>query len=199
MKNINIELTDEQEYFLKKFAKNHFSGSDQNHCTYKPIHLVQTRRERVIDTDYDSADKVVYVNRDDYEEYYDSVEELVKGYYEYDKCPIEIVSFDEAYKQDEFIGTDGEEYVIAEDDDYLEAYGIDTDIYYKVNTEYHYETVAYFFSLDEAKRYIEYQGHNLDNPRTYTVGMGYSNRGEYEPFWDLLMSIGTKLNDDKSC
>jgi hypothetical protein len=196
MKSINIELTEQQEYFLKKFASNHYEGSKQNLCTYKPIHLVQTSRERVVNPDYDSPDKVVWISKDDYEEQYDSVEELVRGYYKYDKCPIEIISYEDAYNKDEFIGVYGDEFVISDEKDYLKAYDIDLDDYYKTHIEYYYETVAYFFSLDEAKRYIEYQSHNLNNPRTYTVSMGYANKGEYEPFWDLLMSIGVKLNSE---
>jgi len=47
--------------------------------------------------------------------------------------------------------------------------------------------------LVEAKRYMEYQKHNLTRPRTYTVSGGYSNNGEYEPFWNLLMAAGQKL------
>jgi hypothetical protein len=197
MKSINIELTENQEYFLKKFASNHYEGSKQNNYTYKPIHLVQTTRERVVDPDYDSVDNIVWTSKDDYEEHYDSIEELVKEYYRCDKCPIKIISYDEAYNQDEFIDIYDNECIISDEDDYLEAYGIDTDNYYKTNIEYYYDTVAYFFSLDEAKRYIEYQGHNLNNPRTYTVSMGYANHGDYEAFWDLLMSIGVKLNREE--
>lgn len=196
MKSINIELTDQQEYFLKKFASKHYEGSKQNLCTYKPIHLAQTSRERVVDPDYDTPDKVVWVSKDDHEEQYESVDELVKGYYKYDKCPIEIISYDEAYNQDEFVDIYDNECIISDENDYLEAYGIDIDDYYKTSIEYYYETVAYFFSLDEAKRYIEHQGHNLNHPRTYTVSMGYANKGEYEPFWDLLMGIGVKLNEE---
>jgi hypothetical protein len=59
-----------------------------------------------------------------------------------------------------------------------------------------YRNVAYFFILEEAKRYMQYQGHNLISPRTYTFSSGYDNRGEYEHFWDLLLAIGKMLNEN---
>ena len=52
-----------------------------------------------------------------------------------------------------------------------------------------YKTVAYFFSEEEAKRYCEYQAHNLTKPRTFAAGPGYSNKGDWEPFYDLLKVI----------
>lgn len=62
-----------------------------------------------------------------------------------------------------------------------------------------YRTKAYFFIKEEAQRYIRYQGHNLNKPRIFADYMGYSNNGEYEHFYDLLMSIGTRLNEDEKC
>ena len=190
--NINIELTKEQEKWLKLFAKNQKEGSKDNVGTVRPIHVVQTRREHVTEEGYE--DKIVFISKDDGHKSFDNVEDLVKSYYAYDECPIEIVSFEEAYNQDEFFGVYGDEYVIINENDYLEAYGIDADDYIKQAIIYEYEDVAYFFILENAKKYIEYQGHNLDHPRTYTKGGGYSNYGDYEPFWDLLMAMGEKLN-----
>ena len=57
-----------------------------------------------------------------------------------------------------------------------------------------YKNVAYFFTLKNAKEYIKYQGHNLYKPRTYSYSPGYDNRGEYDHFYDLLISIGRQLN-----
>ncbi|GAB6173303.1 MAG: hypothetical protein QMC95_06415 [Desulfitobacteriaceae bacterium] len=49
--------------------------------------------------------------------------------------------------------------------------------------------VAYFFSREEARRYIEYQRHNLRYPRIYAKSPGYSNDGDWEPFYQLLKRI----------
>jgi hypothetical protein len=118
MPEITISLTEEQEKFLKLFAQNHYPGAKDNVCTNNPLHLVQTREERVVDPDYDEPDKIKY------------------------------------------------------------------------------RTVAIFFILEEAKKYIKYQGHNLSNPRTYTVSAGYSNKGEYHHFWELLFDMGKRLNEE---
>lgn len=195
--NITVTLTDKQEHFLKMFAANQCPGSKDNVMTYKPIHVVQTRRERVAHPDYGDGDIVKYYLPDLTEDY-ESAEEMIRAYWDYygDECPIPIISFKEAYDAKEFIDVNGDEQVICDDEDYIEAYGIPEDKYQKADIEYYYEPVAYFFSLAEAKRYMEYQGHNLCHPRTYTYSPGYANHGDFEPFWDLLFSMGGKLNED---
>lgn len=169
MPRVTIDLTEQQEKYLKEFATKQYPGSKDNVCTNKPIHFVQTEHERAVDADFDSVDKIKYVIKDDCSLSFESVQELIENYYNErlsEECPIPIVTFDEAYASDEFIGFDGEEHVICEEEDYLQAYGIPDDYYYKVDIGIYYETVAVFFILDEAKRYIKYQGHNLTNPRT---------------------------------
>lgn len=197
MAQITIDLTERQERFLKEFAAKHYSGSHANVLTSKPIHFVQTRRERVVDPDYESPDKTSYVVPDWVEDY-DSPHELVEAYYSDDRddeCPIPIVSFDEAYEMAEFIGVDGEEHVILDKKDYFEAYGIPSNLYCEVAVAYYWDIVAVFFILDAAKEYMKYQSHNLTAPRTYTVGAGYANKGEYEDFWDLLFKMGCQLSE----
>lgn len=42
LKTITIELTEQQEHFLKMFAANHYPGADDNLATCKPIHRTYT-------------------------------------------------------------------------------------------------------------------------------------------------------------
>lgn len=191
---IEVELTEQQVKFLKEFAVKQAPGSDDNHCTSMPIHSVQTRRERVVDTDYDESDKTTWIVSGDCEQQYDTIKELVEAYYEDEDIEFEIIDYDDA-EHTEIIGADGEEHYVYDVDSYLEAYGLEDDYCYKAETKYYYEPVAFFFILDEAKRYMKYQGHNLNNPRTYTYGPGYSNCGDYEHFYSLLMKIGKQLNE----
>ena len=153
MAEITVKLTDKQEEFLKLFASKQFEGSRDNVGTNNPLHLVQTQDERVVDPDHEDPDKVSYRVLDSGADY-DSIEELIAGYWGNcsSVCPIEIVSFDEAYRADEFIDVNGEEQVIMDEDDYMEAYGITKDLYYKTNIVFDYRTVAVFFILDEAKK-----------------------------------------------
>jgi len=58
---------------------------------------------------------------------------------------------------------------------------------------YDYQTVAYFFTRCEAKRYIKDQGHNLHSPRVFTAFSGYSNNGDYPVFQKLLKRLGEHL------
>jgi len=198
MREVTISLTEEQEKYLKEFSLKQCEGSNDNVGTNQPLHFVQTQYERVVDSNYEDPDVVKYVMSDDDYVEYESSQKLIKGYWDNcsSECPIEIVSFEEAYKASRFTDVNGEEQVIIDEDDYLDAYGIEEKTYYKVNTCYEYKTVAEFFILDEAKKYIQYQGHNLSNPRTYTVGGGYANKGEYHHFWELLFKIGENLNQE---
>ena len=200
MSKITIDLTEQQERFLKEFATKQFPGSKDNLITANPIHLVQTRRERVIDEDYDNVDIIKYIVPDWEGEEFETQKELVEAYYKNKdkKCPIPIVSFDEAYAMVEFIDIEDEEQVIVNDEDYFTAYGISEEFYDRVCIEYYFETVAVFFIFDEAKKYMKYQGHNLCHPRTYTIGGGYANSGEYNHFWKLLFDIGKKLNKEEN-
>jgi hypothetical protein len=193
--DVTIKLTDQQVNFLKLFAKNHYPDAPDNLATHNPMHMVQTRRLRL--TTEDEAHKTIYRLKDVYGDYdeIESVEDLITAYWKDRECPIEIISYDDAYKLDEFFGVDDEEHVICDEETYLNAYGVSDDEYDVCHYEYYYEDVAFFFILEEAKKYIEYQGHNLTHPRTYTYGAGYANKGEYHHFWQLLYDLGQKLNE----
>lgn len=187
--NINIELTDEQVSYLKQFAANQYEGAEDNVCTPKPLHLVQTQIEEYIHDGGGNGEYDVYINTDDYSERFENERDLVLKYGKYDN-PDDVVDYETAYYEKDSIN----DRTIYDIDDYFKAYGIDSAIEC-CSVVRRYETVAYFFILENAKKYIKAQSHNLNNPRTFTVYRGYSNESEYEPFFDLLMSIGTKLNN----
>ena len=178
--SLTIQLTDEQERFLKQFAKNQNEGARDNVGTHKPIHLVQRKRERIIHDDGESGDEVYFCH--DSGEIYGDPTDLVRA--EAGSQFDEIASYDDA-EYEEINGICVYDYK-----DYFKAYGVNACICSRV---YEWQTVSYHFTLAEAKRYMEYQKHNLTDPRTYTVSGGYSNKGDYEPFWDLLMAMGTQL------
>ena len=198
---IDIELTGKKEHFLKLFAKNQYEGAKDNVCTNKPIHAVQTQRSICVDDDFD-YDEIVYVVSDwEYMEFKtDTLHELVKKYYEdnHDECNIEIITYYEAWNDEDFIDINGEYCPIGDEEDYLNAYGIPDELWDRRAVKYYHEDVAYFYTLQSAKEYMEYQSHNLTNPRTYTKSGGYSNFGEYEHFWDLLMALGVNLNESEA-
>lgn len=194
-KVIEIEITEAQEKFLKEFAEKQYIGAKDNLSTICPIHVVQDRRERVVNPDYDKVDRIIYhdseLNLD-----LNALEEIIEHYYEEEDINFSIIPYEEA-KDNKIKGSDGKEYYIYDEDDYLIAYGINHTNIEKIHVGYYYENVAYFFIRDEAKDYMRYQSHNLISPRIYTFGPGYSNCGDYVPFWNLLMSIGQKLNEVK--
>lgn len=56
-----------------------------------------------------------------------------------------------------------------------------------------YKDVAYFLTRAEAEKYVEYQKHNLYNPRIFTYNAGYSNNGDYVVLTKLLKRIGEQI------
>lgn len=183
---LEIEISEEQERFLRQFAEKQYEDARDNLGTRKPIHLVQSKR---LVYKYDgggNGDYDVYLCYPEYEnEIFPDERAVVLKYGDYDD-PDKVVDYDTAFAD----GIDGE--IISDENDYFRAYGVLEDII-KCSVDIEYDTVAYFFILENAREYIKYQGHNLTEPKTFTVSGGYSNKGEYESFYDLLMSIGTKL------
>ncbi len=59
------------------------------------------------------------------------------------------------------------------------------------------EPVAYFLTIAEAEKYMEYQKHNLQRTRILTRHMGYSNRGDLVEFSKMLLEIGEMLNKEE--
>lgn len=181
---LEIEINEKQERFLRQFAEKQHEGSEDNKGTCKPLHLVQTKVLKYKEDGGGNGDFDCFVNTDDYEMGGLPDERSVVleyGIYENEEDVISYEEYLETFSHYEN-GVTG----------YFEMYGIVADII-KCSVDIEYETRAYFFTLENAREYIKYQGHNLNEPRIYTVGFGYSNKGEYEPFYDLLMSIGTKL------
>lgn len=193
---LEIELTEKQEKFLKMFAEKHCNGAEDNRMTSDCLHVVEDKRERHIVyhedlVDYYSDLDLKFCNDEAHECWYDNEVELIEEYLLDNGCDeVEVVSYEEAYLNN-IIGLDGEEYGINSYNDYFKSYGIQ---YVAISwIDYEYIPVAYFFILDEAKRYLKYQAHNLRSPRVYTHSAGYSNCGDFIPFRDLLLEMGTGL------
>lgn len=189
---LNIKLTDEQEKLLRKFATDHYPNSEKNYATHHPLFVVETRKERIVNPDYDTVNSISFYVYD-WGEGFSSAEDLIETFWDYNdtECPIEIKPFNKVintYMND----CNGHITYIADENDYLNAYNfnLNYDIGYM---GHYYEPVAYFFVLEEAKRYMEYQSHNLTDPRVNCYGAGYANYGDYHHFYQLLMSIGTQL------
>lgn len=175
-KTLQIEVNKQQEIFLKEFAEKHFPGSDHNLATATPIHVVEV-------TDYIYVDEDIYLDEGELcfiynEEVYTKAYEVV--------CAANKIKEDELPVLDTYINYH----------DVFSKYNI-TDVEVRTRIKF-YRPVAFFFIRDEAKRYIKYQSHNLHKPRIYTYSPGYSNCGDFAPFWELLYSIGKQLNEESS-
>ncbi len=188
---IEIDITEEQEKYLKEFANKQYPGAKDNLCTAMPIHVVQTRDDVYFEPNSEYGENNIFIDEDGNE--YNTAEEVVRCYYEcYGEDPkIEIEGYEYGMTlKDE----QGKTCIIQSYEEYFEIYKMEwEDVQYLARVK-RYSDVAFFFILEEAKRYIKYQSHNLNNPRVYTYSGGYGNDGEYTHFFNLLMSIGKQLN-----
>jgi hypothetical protein len=199
LKEITVALTETQENFLKKFAEKQYEGAEDNLLTANALHVVENKRYFYIPYSSDLTGHfedlpLTFTYDQDYECWWDNETELIKDYYtdyKEEDCPIEIKPFSEV-SYSYFTTVDGEEDYIINWEEYFEAYGI--KIHAMAWKKHYWEKAAYFFIRDEAKKYIEYQKHNLTEPRIYTYSAGYANYGDFIPFRDLLMTMGKQLN-----
>jgi hypothetical protein len=179
---ITVDVSLEQAKFLQQFLENQHEGARDNLGTRKPIHLVQTMMEETVMDGGESGEKIFIV--DDYG--YPSYKSITDFVREHDANAL-------SYEDAKY--TEVNDTPIWDEKSYCEAYDLAWDGISIASKREVPETVAYFFTLTEAKRYMEYQKHNLRNPRTYTVGGGYGNNGDYEPFWDLLMAMAAATKE----
>lgn len=198
-KKITIEVTAEQERFLKTFAERQKMGSEDNLMTSYPIHLVEEKVYDFIpfhdDVQYEIMGDVVYRCRHLYKDnrYRGWHEKIIDCLHEYSsRYPEKIPETILPVKDIEF-------YSLAESptelriNKILAAYELDeNDIEIAIRT-YHWNLKNISFTLCEAKNFMRYQAHNLNEPRTYTISCSPNDQGDYKPFWDILMTMGTEL------
>jgi hypothetical protein len=202
MKSITIQITEQQEKFLKLFAEKQYPGSEDNRYTAYPLHIVENKRYKYIPYSNEIAEfmdegRLCFTTDDDYSIWFTDEVELVKDWYDGEECPVEVKPYAELEMTD-FTGVNGDEYWISDYNEYFKAYGI--EIRTIAWREEEYEPAAPFFILEEAKRYMHYQKHNLTEPRVYTYAAGYGSQGDYIHFWEFLMTSGKTLiaNEVKS-
>ncbi len=179
-KKIEIEITEEQEKYLKQYSQL-FDKEALEHGTRLPVIKVQTRYWQVSHDGYED-DYLYCFDEDEFK----TLEELKKYLLEYD--------YFEENEDKDFINS------------YLERIDEDTKLYGKFEDKelsieieflpikYYWRDRGYFLTIKEAKEYQQYQSHNLGISRIYTDYVGYSNYGDLPPLLNLLKEIGDKLN-----
>ncbi len=138
-----------------------------NRMTAKPIYLVQTRRERHINLDYDSCDvKRLYIRELAEDGFCPTIEDVKEGALRSTSLPCNaVMDIEEVNSLNEILKI-LDEYELNTDNDICIMY-----------LEYYWDTVAYFFSEEEAERYRVYQSHNLGVSRLFVDNVGYANGG----------------------
>lgn len=161
---MNIDLTKEQENFLKQYASL-YNEERKIDWTMTPIVVVENERFIVSNDEYIN-DKEVYIVDGDSESEYELDELIELGEY----TPEQI---EEAY--DAYYGET-----------------LDSGIT-KLSLARILEPVAYFLTRAEAEKYCQYQKHNLNNPRVFSRCVGYSNSGDLAELMLLLRDMGETL------
>ena len=173
-----MNLKEDEIQFLKEFAEKQKEGSVDNVGTRTPIHVV----ERADKTFVQCVDGEIWIDADNEYSEYGSLDDLISA----------------RKKNGELLPDFGEvnlewvnEVFVTNENEYIEAYNLNV---YRGRYVISHRPVAFFFILDEAKRYKDgYQKHNCGDCRIYTYGIGYSNNGDMPVFRELLMKMGTAL------
>lgn len=177
MKQINV--TDEQYEFLKFLTEQR--KTQNNRSTADPIWLAQTKRFRICDEDYAEPDCYQFYGDCDVLFYADDMNDFK-------------IKLKEWLDENEYEGYEPFDDIdfLFEAKDWIEEFR--TKHYNSwqmdlVPMEAYWETVAYFLTDVEAKAYIEYQSHNLCEPRTYVDYCGYANHGDLPKLMKLLLEL----------
>lgn len=190
--------TAEQEYYLRQFAALQFPGSPDNVETRAPYHMVQTRDDRLESISQSDAEDGTFgddvVLGDSCGNVFQRCVDYVSANYDNDGDEaLEIVDYPVQGGVIRILNNPDDAIYVADLDDYWDAYGIDANTISYYRREKDYRDVSIHFTLKEAKRYMQYQGHNLKQPRTYTYGPGYGDRGDWETLRTFLYEEGKKL------
>lgn len=193
MKTINVN--DEQYQVLKELS--YLMKTQDNRATSYPVFSVQTQRSRAAADDYENVDGYQLIwEGETATDVCDDIDKLKK---EIRKHFIErgdrvnwnddldcIYSFKEA---------DSIHY-LQEWLNELSKRKYNNTSMYIFSLVHYYEDVAFFLTDKDAKEYMEYQSHNLTNPRTYAHSCGYSNKGLLPKLMDMLIKIDFSEDTD---
>ena len=185
---MNICLSNDEKYFLQKFADEQHDGAKANVGTVTPIHLVMRKRKHFCESSYGDIFVILGIGGRAIEplsftEIEDGINRL-NNYMDLNLPKYEDVMY-------EVING----ITIRNEDDYFEAFNI---AFCKGEDFEYEEPVAFFLIRSEAERYMnDYQKHNCHDCFIYTYGLGYHNQGEMPVFRNLLMRIGKSLNNNQ--
>lgn len=160
------------EELCKKFT------NQDHHRTRDPIYLVQTRYHEYTDEDH-SPDGFWLINSQYGEaigtfEFKDKISEILNEINEY--MDIIMDDYSDVTNVSDLI-------------DRLDYYGHKFEIAY---FRYAYRTKFYTLFDEDAKAYMEYQGHNLDHPRIYVDTLGYGSDGFINELYILMEEVGNE-------
>jgi hypothetical protein len=168
-----LKFTEEELNYLKQFAKV-YEQERKEDATADPIVIVQDlHKESGTREDYD---KIIYYDEETGQEI-EKIDDFIENLREKHDLTKDYI-------------IDLKEYL--ENNNYFED--CEKDIFIRALFEKHtYKPVAYFFTKEEARKYMQYQSHNLVSPRIYTANAGYGNYGDYPILQNLLLKIGKEL------
>ena len=156
--------------------------------TRNPIYLVQRRKTRTVDPEYDTVEeKRLYIPEISVDGFYPTFEDVKDGILRETSLPCDFVMELEDCGSIEEMHSTFKSYFSEEDDYYYAEL---------LKIGYYWETVAYFLTLEDAKQYQHYQAHNLGVNRVYVNYAGYNNRGLFAQLLEVLDSEDLCIEDD---
>lgn len=156
--------------------------------TRNPIYLVQRRKTRTVDPEYDTVEeKRLYIPEISVEGFCPTFEDVKDGILRETPLPCDFVMELEDCGSIEEMRSTFKSYFSEEDDYYYAEL---------LKVGYYWETVAYFLTLEDARQYQHYQAHNLGVNRVYVDYAGYDNRGLFAQLLEVLDSEDLCIEDD---
>lgn len=156
--------------------------------TRNPIYLVQRRKTRTVDPEYDTVEeKRLYIPEISVEGFCPTFEDVKDGILRETPLPCDFVMELEDCGSIEEMRSTFKSYFSEEDDYYYAEL---------LKIGYYWETVAYFLTLEDAKQYQHYQAHNLGVNRVYVDYAGYDNRGLFAQLLEVLDSEDLCIKED---
>ena len=187
-----IDVTDEQYEMMKELCR--LRQTQDNRATANPIWFVQTLKSRPCDPEYGECVYILTYDGDDEFEPTDDIEKFKIRFQEWVKTDLEREidwNDDNKYNYTSFNSIN----YWYELEDWIEHFRHielnDAPLYF-LSIEYYYENVATFLTDEKAQHYLEYQAHNLNNPRTFVDYTGYANYGYLPKLLDMLKELKFK-------
>lgn len=207
---MNINLSEKERFYLRRYAALQFPGSVDNYSTRNPIHFLEEKAGEYIPVPMDEfGDDEVALIEYGYDNSYHSVEELVadalcldchndeeiKVYNKEaaENAEIQFITFEKAQEDGHIPGFENTIYDV---EDYLKAYGIDTDevSFYRLPDSF--EVKAISFTHKGAEEMEQDMANHISRPTRFYAFTTCD--GDFPVMMNFMYRVGKAALDEET-